>query len=516
MKRFLSALIGAVVGITLSSPVTISSADTRTVYVKDSAELLAALSDAKAGDEIILAEGTYENEKYIGAWAYFYLQADGTADSPITIRSDNPEKPAVLKGTDANNKIALYITGDYWNIKDLCTVNAKKGIVLDNSCHSKISGCEIYDIGEEGIHIRDDSSYNTIENCNIHDTGKLNPGYGEGVYIGSARGTEEYGFDCHYNTVRGCKLGPNVAAEHIDIKEFTIGTIIENCVFDGTGISGKNYADSFLEVKGNNAIIRGNTGYRNENEIITSAFQLYTADNEWGMDSLIYGNTVYMDDDSSNVVTGNFCTAKVCSNTRCPEGHMYTGSDITVLSEGDINCDGTADENDITELSRFILGDKKAHAELITADLVSDGVIDSFDLCLARNVVSHADDKKSWSYYAIKDNTWRLYNGCNGKNLNFVFKGIPGAKVTLGAGYWDASAVNEETGKNGVWLHPEDEAFGSHVFDENGEVSVQWTPPQGASNIEIAVYYYAVKDETSGQYVKHESSETSLSEITYP
>ena len=83
MNRFLSAFVGSVICITLYSPVTISSADSRTVYVKDSAELLAALSDAKAGDEIILAEGTYENEKYIGVWAYFYSQVDGTAESPI-------------------------------------------------------------------------------------------------------------------------------------------------------------------------------------------------------------------------------------------------------------------------------------------------------------------------------------------------------------------------------------------------------------------------------------------------
>jgi hypothetical protein len=40
------------------------------------------------------------------------------------------------------------------------------------------------------------------------------------------------------------KLGPNVAAEHIDIKEGTEGGVIACNTFDGQGISGQNNADS--------------------------------------------------------------------------------------------------------------------------------------------------------------------------------------------------------------------------------------------------------------------------------
>ncbi|WCF06548.1 right-handed parallel beta-helix repeat-containing protein [Paenibacillus thiaminolyticus] len=113
--------------------------------------------------------------------------------------------------------------------------------------HTLITDVEVYETGMEAVHFRDGSSYNTIENSRIHDTGTTGPGYGEGVYVGSAEGAS-YNQNTHYNTIRNVVFGPNVAAEHVDIKERTIGTLVENCTFYGEGISGANYADSFIDV----------------------------------------------------------------------------------------------------------------------------------------------------------------------------------------------------------------------------------------------------------------------------
>ena len=56
------------------------------------------------------------------------------------------------------------------------------------------------------------------------------------------------------------KFGPNITAEAIDIKEGTCnGTIIGN-IFNGTGMSGQNFADSWIDVKGYNYVIENNTG----------------------------------------------------------------------------------------------------------------------------------------------------------------------------------------------------------------------------------------------------------------
>lgn len=301
------------------------------VYVSDAQELIDALENAKAGDEIILATGTYQNDEWIGKWAAFYSAAEGTSDKKIILRSEDPENPALLCGISQENKMGLYITGDYWIIKDIKVAEVQKGIVLDNSNYSVISGCEVYNTGSEGIHLRDDSSYCRVEDCYVHDNGTVSPSYGEAVYVGSANSTTDYGYDCHYNTISGCRLGPNTAAEHVDIKEYTIGTVVEDCFFDGTGISGSNSADSFVDIKGNDVIIRNNTGYRNGNEIIADAFQLHVLVDGWGQNAQIYGNTVYLDNDSCYVANGWNCSAKVFDNTRYPEGNMYKGNLFEVI-----------------------------------------------------------------------------------------------------------------------------------------------------------------------------------------
>lgn len=268
----------------------------RLVRVSNTTQLLAALADAQAGDEIVLAEGIYLADESSGPkGSLFYSGAEGTAEQPILLRSEDPTHPATLCGTDESTNYVLYLTGDWWQVQDLAISTAQKGIVLDNSNYSRISGCEVYAIGSEGIHLRDDSSNCIVENCDVHDTGTVSPQYGEAIYVGSAKSTTGYGYACDNNQILGCQLGPNVAAEHVDIKEYTTGTIVAECIFDGTGMSGQNAADSFVDIKGNDCIIRDNVGYRNGCEAITAAIQMHVQVEGWGQNAQIYGNQMYMD-----------------------------------------------------------------------------------------------------------------------------------------------------------------------------------------------------------------------------
>lgn len=270
-------------------------AHTNLIRVTDTEELKAALANARAGDEIVLAGGEYVYSGSTPKGRMFTGGADGTEERPIILRSEDPDDPAILSGTTVESCYGLTITGDCWIVQDLKITNASKGIVVDNSNYTKIIGCEVYQIGAEGIHFRDNSSYCLAEACNIHDTGVVSPGYGEGVYVGSAKSTQGYGFDCHYNTIRSCKIGPNVAAEHIDVKEYTIGTLIEDCTFDGRGMSGENSSKSFVNVKGNDCILRNCVGYRNDCDKITRAFESNQVVDGWGQNLYVYGNRVYMD-----------------------------------------------------------------------------------------------------------------------------------------------------------------------------------------------------------------------------
>lgn len=310
--------------------------ETNVIHVTNTEELKSALENAKAGDEIVLAEGEYIYTGSTPKGRMFTGSGEGLENNPIIIRSENPDNPAVLSGSSTSSSYVLTVTGDWWEIRNLKITNAQKGIILDNSNHTKITGCEVYNIGSEGIHFRDNSSYCLAENCYVHDTGVVSPGYGEAIYIGSAKSTTGYGFDCHYNTVRRCKLGPNVTAEHIDVKEYTIGTVIENCIFDGTGMSGENSSKSFVNIKGNNCTLRNNVGYRNGCEKILRAFEQNQVVDGWGQNALVYGNKVYMD--TSTGATGKkmyFLNSWDCSVTVWDNFMAYENDLFSVDNEDD-------------------------------------------------------------------------------------------------------------------------------------------------------------------------------------
>ncbi|CAG2182125.1 unnamed protein product, partial [Oppiella nova] len=62
------------------------------------------------------------------------------------------------------------------------------------------------------------------------------------------------------NQVLNNKIGPGVTAECIDIKEGSCCGLIKGNTFDGSGLSGQNSADSWIDVKGDSYDIEGNTG----------------------------------------------------------------------------------------------------------------------------------------------------------------------------------------------------------------------------------------------------------------
>lgn len=342
-----SCMISAFMILNLSSAV-ISAENTNNlnnnsnpIRVTTTAELHTALKNAEPGDEIIIAEGTYvgklgSNASGHGS-SFFNSDKSGTPDAPIILKSENENNKSVLIGERANTGNVLRITGDNWIIENLKITGAQKGIMLDNANNNIIKGCDVYQIGMEGIHLRDNSCNNLVENCTVTDTGILNASYGEAIYIGSAKSAwSTYGEACNDNIIRSCKLGPNVSAEHIDVKEGTQFNIIENCIMDGTGISGQNYADSFVDVKGNNTIVRNNTCYRNKNSIITDAFQVHNQLDSWGQNNFFYDNALYLDDQSSYIVNASQSntSAEAKNNVRYPDGNMYIGN-VKDLNNGE-------------------------------------------------------------------------------------------------------------------------------------------------------------------------------------
>lgn len=261
-----------------------------TIFVSTGQALIKALSTAMPGDSILLEPGVYSNPTQQESisdglgntterkWI-FRSAAKGTQDRKIRLASKDTQKPAILKGNGWNaDGYGLYLTGDNWIIENIHITEAAKGIVVDRAKEVIIRNVKIYNIGQEGLHIRDGAQHVTIENSVLKDIGIWNDGYGEGIYIGSDKSVWKegdgkklgekgllYSRDVHHVFVRSCTLGPNITAEPFDIKEGSSYILIENCDIYGSGVSGENYADSLIDIKGTSIIVRKNRLYQEEN-----------------------------------------------------------------------------------------------------------------------------------------------------------------------------------------------------------------------------------------------------------
>ncbi|MCL1903822.1 MAG: hypothetical protein FWF94_05355 [Oscillospiraceae bacterium] len=270
-------------------------------------ELRSVMSTAIAGDEIVLTSEVYDVTGLSGTRAGVVQARDrsGTSENPIVLRSQDPANPARIMSTNVESGMLVHIWGgDYWIIQDIEIEGGQKGIMLDDTRHTIVRGNYIFGCGQEAIHIRDDSSFCQIIFNKVENTGLYRKGNGEAVYIGSANSTTGYGYSCDYNYIGYNVLGPGVTGESVDVKEFTTGNVIEHNVMYGTGIHGRNTpgetaASSFIILKGNNAIVRYNTGYREENTGMRAAIEVHDVESGWGYNNVVYDNTFDLDDEST-------------------------------------------------------------------------------------------------------------------------------------------------------------------------------------------------------------------------
>jgi hypothetical protein len=253
------------------------------IGVQTAPELAAALEDARPGTLIRLRPGTYAG--------HFKATASGTRENPVVLCGP---RTAVLDGGDLRSGYVLYLSGaDHWILSGFTLTRGKKGLVLDRSNQNLLTALLVHDLGEEAVHFRKFSSDNTLSDSEVRNIGKVSPGYGEAVYIGSAvshwkaiTGSGNTPDRSDGNLVLGNVLGPGVTAELVDIKEGTAGGEVRSNTFNGSGISGVNYADSWMDVKGSGYLIADNVGRDARND----GFQTHIEVAGWGNNNIFENN----------------------------------------------------------------------------------------------------------------------------------------------------------------------------------------------------------------------------------
>lgn len=268
----LPALLAAVLATGTLALVSATDADAAAVIdVSTAAQLKSALVAASPGDTIRLADGTYTGN--------FKATVPGTASARITLTGS---AGAVLT---AGGGYGLHLNGaSYWTVQGITVTGGQKGIMTDTAAGVVIDSVTVHDLDMEGVHFRKSSKNGVIKNSRIYDTGHDGRGMGEGVYVGTAGDLSDKSDQVQ---ILNNTIGPGVGGENVDIKEGTTGAKVIGNTFDGSGLTGANYDDSWVDVKGNNVLVDGNKGTRTTN----NGYETHTQQSGWGCGTVFRNNT---------------------------------------------------------------------------------------------------------------------------------------------------------------------------------------------------------------------------------
>jgi hypothetical protein len=300
------------VGVAALAVVAVPPASGATITVSTSAQLSSALAAAAPGTTIQLAANTTFTGNFKAA-------KSGTASARITLTGP---RSAVVKATGGRT---VELTGSYWTLSGFTITGGQKGLMALGVHDTLVDGVKVTAVGHEGIHFQYTSSDNVVQNAEVTDTGREYAGYGEGIYFGSAVSNWPGGTPdrSDRNKAIGNKIGPDVRAESIDIKEGTTGGEIRGNTFDGTGQVGEHYADSWIDAKGNGYLITGNKGSKVfVHDATYGAFEVHVQLDGWGRDNTFSANVA----DVQSPYAYGFYVAKTGQGTKICGDNTVTGA----------------------------------------------------------------------------------------------------------------------------------------------------------------------------------------------
>jgi hypothetical protein len=151
--------------------------------------LVHAYSLATAGTTIIVKAGTYTD--YNSGWG-LHLGKNGTASSPITLKSETPGG-AVIDGQNASDRnVAVYIDGSYNIVDGFEIKNGPKGGITIWANNNQILNCNIHNNGNpassgtqglDGVYSSEGTSGNIYRANYIHDNGRSGGTLDHGLYL---------------------------------------------------------------------------------------------------------------------------------------------------------------------------------------------------------------------------------------------------------------------------------------------------------------------------------------------
>ncbi|MEO0333058.1 MAG: T9SS type A sorting domain-containing protein, partial [Bacteroidota bacterium] len=137
--------------------------------------------------------------------------------------------------------------------------------------------------------------------------------------------------------IENCVVGPNVAAEGVDVKEGTRNTIIRNCTFSAQGIQGDNSADAFIDLKGAYGFVYNNTFNLDGSTVLNAGVDFLDRGTgvNTGFRNAIFNNTFNLGSRAGEIPTarkkqGDPSEIHVWDNVRVPASPDFPVNDGTL------------------------------------------------------------------------------------------------------------------------------------------------------------------------------------------
>jgi len=235
------------------------------------------------GDTLYVKAGTYREDIYIANPA-------GTASYDTIIKA-YPGHTVLLNGGGVNTGRIKIANTNHITFDGFIITNYNQGLFIENADNITIQNCIIYNVGQEGLHIRLNSSYITVQNCLIHDTRAWQYN-GEGIYIGTAATSTPLD-NTHHIAIRNNTIY-NTNDECIEIKPGTHDCVIEgnamsHCLTDPAITQGSWGSIEIDEAVNGNQHWDSNPGHIVRNNVIHDTKTALRT----GTGSTVYNNVIY-------------------------------------------------------------------------------------------------------------------------------------------------------------------------------------------------------------------------------
>lgn len=261
-----------------------------TVTVGTADQLKDALSKAQPGTSIRLSPGTYEGS--------FRIDTSGTSDKPIWVCG--PES-AIISPKTLVRGTGMYVSGSDVVLAGFSITQSLKGVMVVGASRVTVADLKISDIGDEAVHFRNSSTSGVLVGTTIARTGRTNPAFGEGVYIGTSSKNWCAYNNCAVDRSNATTLLDNVisetTAEAIEVKEGVQSTVIQGNKVSTT-VAGTSDIQSAIQVKGNDNVVTGNSITANR----LYAIRVLFAGGDWGLRNVISGNTASLKSNSTAMI----------------------------------------------------------------------------------------------------------------------------------------------------------------------------------------------------------------------